>query len=87
MNFASQLATNQRGLLRDAAKSARSTPEQLVDWTIAQLSLPALAPEVYNTLTTYVRAGATWTGSDTQLLAKTAGLFHLLAGSGEYQFI
>ena len=35
----------------------------------------------------YVRAGGTWTGSEAQLLSKTGGLFHLLVGSGEFQFV
>jgi hypothetical protein len=34
-----------------------------------------------------VRAGGAWTGSDAQLLTKTAGVFHLLTGTGEYQFV
>ena len=31
----------------------------------------------------YIRAGGAWTGSETQLLNKAGGLFHLLTGSGE----
>jgi len=87
MNFASQLATNQRVALRDLARPHRETPEKLVDFVYAALSMPEPAPQEYNAALEYVRAGGAWTGSDTQLLAKSAGLFHLLAGSGEYQFV
>ena len=87
MNFASTLATSQRVLLRDAARPHRTTPESLVDFAAGSLSLPPLSSENYNALTSYVRAGSTWTGSDAQLLAKSAGVFHLLVGSGEYQFV
>ena len=87
MNFASQLATNQRVALRDAARAHNQTPETLVDYVIGRLSLPEIDGEVRSALLDYVRAGGTWTGSDTQLLAKSAGLFHLLAGSADYQFI
>lgn len=87
MNFASQLATNQRVALRDAARPFRATPESLVAFAYDTLSLPAPAPEEAAALVAYVRAGGTWTGSDTQLLSKTAGMIHLLTGAGEYQFI
>jgi uncharacterized protein (DUF1800 family) len=87
MNFAATLATNQRVALRDAARVARSTPESLVDYVLERVTMPAQTSENRNALLDYVRAGGTWTGSDTQLLTKTAGLFHLLTGSGEYQFV
>src|SRR5262249_20599183 len=87
MNFAATLATNQRVALRDAARVARSTPESLVDYVLSHLTMPEQTGENRNALLDYVRSGGAWTGSDTQLLTKTAGLFHLLSGSGEYQFV
>ena len=60
---------------------------RLVDFASGALSLPDLSSENYGALVNYVRTGGTWTGSESQLLAKSAGLFHLLAGSGEYQFV
>ena len=42
---------------------------------------------IYSALVDYVRAGGTWTGSEAQLLNKAGGVFHLLTGSGEYQFV
>ncbi len=85
MNFASQLATNQRFALRERARPEGDTPEQLVAFVRSQLSLGPAAADVSATLVDYVRAGTNWTGSEAQLLTKTAGLFHLMSGSGEYQ--
>jgi uncharacterized protein (DUF1800 family) len=87
MNFASQLATNQKFALRDAARPARVTPQSLTGFAIDRLSMPAPAAEVYGTLLDYVRAGGNWTGTEAQLLSKTAGLVHLLTASGQYQFV
>lgn len=87
MNFAAALATNQRFELRTVARLHRATPETLVAWASSQLSLPVLPAPLTASLLDYVRAGGTWTGSDAQLLTKAGGVFHLLAGSGEYQFV
>ena len=87
MNFAAQLATNQKFALRDAAKVARATPDALLSYALSRLTIPPPDPDVYNALLDYVREGGTWTGSDAQLLNKAPGLFHLLTGSGDYQFV
>lgn len=87
MNFASALATNQRFELRSASQPYRQTPQTLIDSAIRRLTLPDVPAPVYNALVDYVRAGGTWTGSDAQLLNKAGGVFHLLTGSGEYQFV
>lgn len=87
MNFASQLATNQRFALRDQARSSAGTPESLLSYISERLSLPGLSAGEQAALTDYVRAGGVWTGSETQILNKAGGLAHLLTGSGEYQFI
>jgi uncharacterized protein (DUF1800 family) len=87
MNFASVLATNQRFELRNSARSYNQTPQTLIDYAISRLTLPAVPAPVYNALVDYVKDGGTWTGSDAQLLIKAGGVFHLLTGSGEYQFV
>jgi uncharacterized protein (DUF1800 family) len=87
MNFASELARNQQFALRDAARAHNQTPDTLVDFVVNRLSLPELDGGVRNTLLDYVRAGGTWTGSENQTATKTAGLVHLLTGSGDYQFV
>jgi len=87
MNFASLLATNQRFALRELARPFKASPETLVGFSVDALTPPPLASDENGTLVAYVKAGVTWTGSDAQLLTKTAGLFHLITGSGEYQFV
>lgn len=87
-NFASEVATNQRVELRNAASPFRESPQALVNYAYETLTLPQPpTPATYNPVVEYMEAGGPWTGSDAQLLAKAAGAFHLLSGSGEYQFV
>jgi uncharacterized protein (DUF1800 family) len=85
MNFASQLVTNQRVALRDAARPFNGSPDALVDFCYERLSMPAATGEERAAAIQYVLASGAWSGSDSQLLAKTAGVVHLLTGSAEYQ--
>ena len=87
MNFASQLATNQKFNLRDKARSAKQSPEALLSLMLDRLTAPAFSREAYQALLDYARAGGPWTGSDTQLATKAAGLAHLITGSGDYQLV
>jgi hypothetical protein len=87
MNFAAQLATAARVALRDAARPFNATPEALVDHAFDTLSMPRPTAAAYAAVVNYVRSGGAWTGSDAQLLTKTAGVFHLLTASGEFQFV
>jgi len=87
MNFAAQLATNQKFALRDAAKSEVHSPENLVSWSMDRMTASTFPGDSYNALIDYARAGGAWTGSDTQIAAKASGLAHLIVGSGEYQLI
>ncbi|HEX5216644.1 MAG TPA: DUF1800 domain-containing protein [Vicinamibacterales bacterium] len=86
MNFAAQLAQNQRFALRDAALRAAGSPEALVDWAKRSLSVPDLSDVTTSALLDYARAGG-YTGSAEQLLNKAGGLVHLLASSGEFQIV
>jgi uncharacterized protein (DUF1800 family) len=87
MNFAALLATNQKFELRNAAKGSVSSPENLVSWSLERMTASAFAPDSYNALLDYARAGGAWTGSDAQLATKASGLAHLIVGSGEYQLV
>ena len=87
MNFAAQLATNQKFALRDAAKSEVHSPENLVSWSMDRMTAATFPGDSYNALIDYARAGGAWTGSDAQIAAKASGLAHLIVGSGEYQLI
>jgi hypothetical protein len=87
MNFAAQLASNQKFNLRDLARPIGKTPESLLSFVLDKLTPNDFAPSAYNALLDYTRAGANWTGSDDQLATKTSGLVHLVVGSGDYQLV
>jgi uncharacterized protein (DUF1800 family) len=87
MNFAAQLASNQKFALRDASREVVRSPESLVSWALDRLTAASFPTDSYNALLDYVRAGGSWTGSDTQLSTKASGLAHLIVGSGEYQLV
>jgi uncharacterized protein (DUF1800 family) len=87
MNFAAVLATNQRFNLRDQSRGLVDSPESLLSYMLDRMTPPEYAADAYNALLDYTRAGGAWTGSDTQLAAKSSGLAHLIAGSGDYQLV
>jgi uncharacterized protein (DUF1800 family) len=88
MNFASTLAQNQRFAVRDQARpSVGASADKLLSFVLERLSLPAPDEPVRAALINYIHAGGPFTGTETQLLNKTGGLFHLLTGSGEYQLV
>jgi uncharacterized protein (DUF1800 family) len=87
MNFAAQLATNQKFALRDSAKGQVQSPEGLVSWSMDRMTAATFPGDSYNALIDYARAGGAWNGSDTQIAAKASGLAHLIVGSGEYQLV
>ncbi len=87
MNFAATLTQNQRFNLRDAARPSKGSPESVLSYTLDRLSPMPFDPPPYNELLGYLRAGTNWTGSDAELLAKAAGVTHLVLASPEYQFV
>jgi uncharacterized protein (DUF1800 family) len=87
MNFASQLAGNQKFNLVTAAKSHTSSPDALLTFVLDSLKTRTLDATVTSELSNYLRATGAWTGSAVQVQNKVAGLVHLVAGSPEYQFV
>jgi uncharacterized protein (DUF1800 family) len=87
MNFASQLAANQKFNLRDAARPHAATPEALVSYVLERLTPQDYSASSHAALMDYARTGASYPASDAQLATKVAGLVHLVVGSGDYQFI
>jgi uncharacterized protein (DUF1800 family) len=87
MNFAAQLATNQKFNLRDAARPHAQTPEALVTHVLDRLTPKEYSTSSHVALMDYARTGATWPASEAQLATKVAGLVHLVVGSGDYQLI
>jgi uncharacterized protein (DUF1800 family) len=87
MNFASQIAGNQKFRLATAAQSSGATADKLLTWALDQVQTSPMDTSVKNELSAYLTSTGPWTGSATQLQAKVPGLVHLVAGSPEYQFV
>ncbi|HWK09401.1 MAG TPA: DUF1800 domain-containing protein [Vicinamibacterales bacterium] len=87
MNFAAQLATNQKFRLRDALRGAGSTPDALLSEALDRLHPLEYDRDGRSALLGYLDGAGAWSGSDSQLLVKVPGLVHLIVGSGEYQLI
>jgi len=89
LNFAASLAANQKFNLANAVKAANAhrSPEALLAFFTDALAAAPADASVAGELGNYLRATGAWTGTDTQVQSKSAGLVHLLAGSPEYQFI
>jgi uncharacterized protein (DUF1800 family) len=87
MNFASALATNQKFNLRDALRGQATSAPALVSAVLDRVSANEMDATRVAALTAYAGSDGAWTGSDTQVANKAAGLVHLITGSGEYQFI
>ena len=87
MNFAATLTTNQRVNLRNEARPFAQTPQGVMSFVMERLSPATLDATPYNELMGYLRAGTTWTGSDTELQTKVAGVMHLVLGSAYYQLV
>ena len=76
--FAAQLASNQKFNLRDASRPYKTSPDTLItNFALQRLTMKMPDTAVYNALVDYVKAGGTWTGSDTQLTNKAGGVVHL----------
>jgi uncharacterized protein (DUF1800 family) len=87
MNFASALAVSQRSALQAASKPHAQSPEVFLAYFEDRLAPQALGSATREDLLAYLRGSGTWTGSDTQVRTKAAGLVHLMLGSGEYVFV
>jgi uncharacterized protein (DUF1800 family) len=87
MNFAATLAANQKFNLAGAAKVSARTPESLLSYFQDELVTASMASGTSADFLTYLGATGPWTGSDTQVQSKSAGLVHLIAGSPEYQLV
>jgi len=87
VNFATSLASNQRFTVAATAAAHRASPSAFLDFFLQRLSPSPYAAASYNELLAYLSAGGAWTGSDTQINTKTAGLLKLIVGSADYQFV
>ena len=88
MNFAATLAANQKfNLARSFSTTDRAQAQRVLAGMLQRLTPAPYQSAEMNELLNYLNTGGPWTGSDTQMNAKAAGLARLIAGSGEYQFV
>ena len=87
MNFASALTANQRFQLATRAKDHTGSPDALLSWVLDSVVTVPIDSGIQSELRGYLDATGAWTGSDTQVQSKLAGLVHLIAGSPEYQLV
>jgi hypothetical protein len=85
MNFAAQLASNQRFNLLSAARPYGKTADSLLSYYLTELAPAPYDSSILNEFSAYLHATGAWTASDAQIQAKASGLVHLIAGSPEYQ--
>jgi uncharacterized protein (DUF1800 family) len=85
MNFAAQLATNQKFNLRTAYQPDGATADGLLTAVLDRLQPADFDNDGRAALMGYLGSGGAWSGSAAQLLTKVPGLVHLVLGSGEYQ--
>jgi uncharacterized protein (DUF1800 family) len=86
MNFAATLMANQKFNLGRELQDYRQSADRVVDYMLNHYTYAPMSPVVYNALLEYARGGGAWTGNDTQLNNKGAGLARLIVASSEYQF-
>jgi hypothetical protein len=87
MNFAATLTSRQRNDIGAGAVGNGPTPEALLSFYLDRLSPAPFEQNAYSSLLEYLRRGATWSGSASQLRTKAPALVHLIAGSSEYQLV
>lgn len=86
MNFAATLMGNQKFNLGRELQPYRQSPERVVDYMLNHFTYAPISADVYQALLDYAGSSGAWTGSDTQLNNKGAGLARLIVASSEYQF-
>jgi uncharacterized protein (DUF1800 family) len=86
MNFAATLMGNQKFNLGRELQPYRQSADRVVDYILNHYTYAPISTDVYNALLEYARGGGPWTGNDTQLNNKGAGLARLVVASSEYQF-
>jgi len=87
MNFAATLMGNQKFNIGRELQPYRETPERVVDYMLNHYNYAPMTTDVYNALLEYARGGGVWTGNNTQLNDKGAGLARLILASSEFQFV
>ncbi|PYR73817.1 MAG: hypothetical protein DMF87_24700 [Acidobacteria bacterium] len=86
-NFAATLAASQKEMLAVELERDGQTPQGLLTAMQARVTAAPFDAPPQQALMSYLLAGGSWIGSDSQLNTRAAGLARLLVGSSEYQLV
>jgi uncharacterized protein (DUF1800 family) len=86
-NFAAALATSQKNFLAVALQSDANTPQALMAAMLERVTPAPFDSMPQQALVSYLLAGGAWSGSESQVSTRAAGLARLLVASSEYQLV
>jgi uncharacterized protein (DUF1800 family) len=86
-NFAATLAASQKDFLAAELQDDGGTVDGLLAAMLGRVTPAPFDTEPQQALMSYLLAGGPWTGSQSQLNTRAAGLARLLVGSSEYQLV
>jgi hypothetical protein len=86
-NFAATLASSQKGFLAVGLQEQASSPQALMAAMLERVTPAPFDSLPEQALLNYLVAGGPWTGSESQVSTRAAGLARLLVASSEYQLV
>jgi uncharacterized protein (DUF1800 family) len=86
-NFAATLASSQKGFLAVGLQEQASSPQGLMAAMLERVTPAPFDSLPQQALLNYLVAGGAWTGSESQVSTRAAGLARLLVASSEYQLV
>jgi uncharacterized protein (DUF1800 family) len=86
-NFAATLASSQKGFLAVDLLPQASSPQGLMAAMLERVTPARFDSLPQQALLNYLVAGGAWTGSESQVSTRAAGLARLLVASSEYQLV
>jgi len=86
-NFAATLASSQKSFLAVALQPEASSPQALMAAMLERVTPAPFDSQPQQALLNYLVAGGAWTGNESQVSTRAAGLARLLVASSEYQLV
>jgi uncharacterized protein (DUF1800 family) len=86
-NFAATLASSQKGFLAVGVQEDAASPQALLAAMLDRVTPAPFDAMPQQALLNYIQAGGAWSGSESQVSTRAAGLARLLVASSEYQLI
>jgi hypothetical protein len=86
-NFAATLASSQKSFLAAGLQPEASSPQALMSAMLDRITPAPFDSQPQQALMNYLVAGGPWTGSESQVSTRAAGLARLLVASSEYQLV